>query len=143
MQKFSFILPVRNGGSYVKECVKSILSQTLTDFNLIVLDNASDDGTAEWLQSLKDERIVIYSSVKSLSIEENWARILTVARNEFMTCIGHDDIVASDYLQIMNALILKHPDASLYLAHFCYIDLKGRKIRSCRPMQEKQDPQEV
>ena len=39
MKKFSIILPVKNGGEYVKECVRSILSQTLNDFNLLVLDN--------------------------------------------------------------------------------------------------------
>ena len=39
MKKFSIILPVKNGGKYVKECVKSILFQTLNDFNLLVLDN--------------------------------------------------------------------------------------------------------
>src|SRR5436305_12023686 len=103
--KFSIILPVKNGGNYIKECVQSILLQTYTDFTLHILENKSTDGTAEWLQTLKDERIVIIPSETSLTIEENWARILSIEKNEFMTIIGHDDLFDTNYLQIMNGLI--------------------------------------
>jgi glycosyltransferase involved in cell wall biosynthesis len=139
MKKFSIILPVKNGGEYVKECVHSILSQTLNDFNLLVLDNCSTDGTLQWIQSLNDERIHLYPSEKTLTIEENWGRIVSVSKNEFMTLIGHDDILKPDYLNVMNNLINKFPDGSLYQTHFTFIDPKGKKIRSCRPMQEKED----
>lgn len=78
--KFSIILPVKNGGEYIKECVHSILAQTLPHFNLHILENCSNDGTAEWLQTLKDERIIVIPSEKSLSIEQNWARILSISK---------------------------------------------------------------
>jgi glycosyltransferase involved in cell wall biosynthesis len=135
--KFSIILPVKNGGEYVKECVQSILAQTYTDFTLHILENKSTDGTAEWLQTLNDERIVIIPSEMSLSIEENWARILSIQRNEFMTIIGHDDLLDANYLQVMNDLIDQYPDASLYQTHFRFIDAKGNFIRHCIPMKEK------
>src|SRR5258708_17690386 len=114
LNKYSIILPVRNGGEYVKECVKSILSQTYPHFNLLVLDNCSTDGTLEWILSLQDKRIIIYPSKAPLNIEQNWARIASVPKNEFMTCIGHDDILLPGYLEEMNSLIQKHPGASLY-----------------------------
>lgn len=138
MKKFSIILPVRNGGEYVKQCVNSILSQTYPHFNLIVLDNASTDGTAEWFQSLTNPRIVLHSSVHSLSIEENWGRIVTVPKNEFMTCIGHDDILDPHYLEEMDRLIVRHPDASLYQTHYSFITGKGEFIKYCMPMDEIQ-----
>lgn len=140
--KFSIILPVKNGGEYVKECVKSILAQTYPDFNVHILENYSNDGTAEWLQTLKDERISIIPSDKSLSIEENWARILSINKNEFMTIIGHDDLLDVNYLQVMNDLINQYTDASLYQTHFCFIDAKGNFIKHCKPMDEKQTASE-
>ena len=85
MPKYSVILPVRNGGEYVKESVNSVLAQYYSDFNFIILDNCSTDGTFEWLQSLTDERIILYPSDKSLTIEQNWARVLTIPKNEFIT----------------------------------------------------------
>ena len=139
MKKFSIILPVKNGGEYVKECIQSILSQTLNDFNLLVLDNFSNDGTLQWIQALNDEKIIIYRSEKPLSIEENWGRILSIPKNEFITLIGHDDILKPDYLNVMSELINKFPDASLYQTHFSYIDSGGKKIRSCKTMKESEN----
>ena len=138
MSKFSIILPVRNGGQYVKECVNSILSQTVQNFNLLVLDNCSNDGTVDWLNSLNDDRIVIHLSSTPLSIEESWARIKSIQKNEYITLIGHDDILNSNYLEVMEGLIKEHPSASLYQAHFQYIDSKGEVLRNCLPMDERQ-----
>ena len=101
MNKFSVILPVKNGGDYLKECVNSILSQTYTNFNLLILENCSTDNTLNWLMSLHDDRIKIYPSSESLVIEENWARVLSIPKNEFMTLIGHDDILLPNYLQVV------------------------------------------
>ena len=142
MNKYSVILPVRNGGEYVKECVSSILAQSLGDFQLQVLDNCSTDGTSDYLQSLRDERIKIYPADKPLTIEENWARITTIPKNEFITLIGHDDVLDTNYLAVMDRLIQKHPQAGLYQAHFRYINATGGTIRLCKPMDEVQSPQE-
>ena len=136
MSKFSIILPVRNGGEFVKECVSSILAQSYTDFDLLILDNNSTDSTLEWIQSVSDNRIKVYSSQKPLSIEENWGRVTSIPKNEFITLIGHDDILNSDYLETMNSLILSYPDAGLYQTHFTYINTKSGKIRNCKPMSE-------
>lgn len=143
MAKYSIILPVRNGIPYVKECIASIFNQTHKDYNIVILDNASTDGTSEWLQSLNDHRIAIYPSSSSLSIEENWGRIKTVPRSDFMTMIGHDDVLDSNYLETIDKLVQKHPDASLYQTHFRYIDSKGAELKKCMPMREKQLPHDV
>lgn len=140
--RYSIVLPVRNGGEYVKECIDSILSQTFGDFNCIVLDNCSTDGTTAWLRSLNDPRVVLMPSERPLTIEENWTRIKDVPRNEFMTMIGHDDILDRNYLSVMDDLIRRHPDASLYQAHYRYIDAKGATLRLCKPMDERQSPSE-
>lgn len=142
MPRYSIILPVRNGGHYIKECVASILAQSLDDLNLHILDNCSTDGTLEWLQSLEDPRVVLYPATHPLSIEANWGRITGIPKNEFITLIGHDDILDPNYLSVMDNLIRQHPDASLYQAHFRYIDAKGGTLRHCKPMDERQSPAE-
>jgi glycosyltransferase involved in cell wall biosynthesis len=64
--RYSIILPVKNGGEYVKKSINSILRQELDTFNLIVLDNNTTDGATEWINSLKDNRINLYKSEKSI-----------------------------------------------------------------------------
>lgn len=138
MARYSIILPVKNGGNYVKDCVNSILAQTYTDFDLLVLDNNSTDGTLAWIQSISDQRIKVYPSATDLTMEENWGRIKNIPRNEFMTMIGHDDLLHSHYLKTMDDLIEKHPAASLYQSHFQYIGPTAEFLRFCLPMDEVQ-----
>ncbi|RYE17708.1 MAG: glycosyltransferase family 2 protein [Sphingobacteriaceae bacterium] len=143
MAKYTIILPVKNGGSYVKECVGSILSQTYSAFELVVLENSSTDGTAEWLATISDSRVTILPAEKPLTIAENWGRIIRVQKNEFMTLIGHDDVLLPHYLEEMERLIEKHPTASLYQSHFSFIDATGEVIRHCLPMDEVQSAPEL
>lgn len=138
MPKFSIILPVYNGGAYLKECVGSILGQDFPDFELLVLDNASTDGSSEWLRSLTDSRVRYTGSAVKLSMEANWGRALQLQKSAFMTMIGHDDILHPHYLSEMNALIDKHPSATLYQTHYQFIDAAGRHMRYCLPMDEVQ-----
>lgn len=139
MTKYSIILPVKNGGAYIKECVNSILEQTYANFTLHVLDNCSTDDTGEWIRSLTDERIIYLPSATPLSIEESWGRIKDIPKNEFITLIGHDDVLLPYYLETMDKLITANPGASLYQTHFKYIDSTGSVIKPCKPMQEEQD----
>jgi glycosyltransferase involved in cell wall biosynthesis len=140
MAKFSIIIPVRNGGNYLKQAVESILAQTYQDFNLLILESGSTDGSIEYIQLIKDERVVLYTIPKTLGIEDNWARILQTDRNEFMTILGQDDILLPHYLEVMNALITEHPDASLYQTHFNQINAKGGLIRHCQKIEAIEPP---
>ncbi|HEX2535570.1 MAG TPA: glycosyltransferase, partial [Chitinophagaceae bacterium] len=141
-ERYGFVLPVRNGGHYIKDCIESIRAQTIPEFTLFVLDNQSTDGTVDWIRSLNDPRIRILPAAASLTIEENWARIVGIHKTEFITLTGHDDWFHSRYLEVMEQLIDRHPDASLYFAHFHYIDAAGKKIRDCKPMAERITPRD-
>lgn len=135
--KFSIILPVRNGGNYIKECVESILHQSYTSFNLIVLNNNSTDGTLEYLESLNDKRIKIFTSPIDLSITENWARAIEIEKLEYSTLIGHDDVLAPNFLEEINNLIKEHPTATLFHTHFNFIDKNTSIITACKTMPSK------
>ncbi len=134
MNKYSIFLPVHNGGKFIRQCIESIISQTYNDFNLEILENKSNDGTYEYLRTLSDKRIRVWPSDKLLSIEDNWKRILSIPKNTYMTIIGHDDILYSDYLDTMNEMISNNPDAKLYQSHFDLIDENSKVIRECWPM---------
>jgi glycosyltransferase involved in cell wall biosynthesis len=138
-RQFLIVLPVRNGGEHLKACVDSILAQVHQHFRLVVLENASTDDTPSWLRRLCDPRISVSESPEPLEIEKNWARILEFGLSEeFLTIIGHDDLLDPGYLSHMSALIDAHPDAGLYQSHFRLIDKRGRRIRSCLPMPARE-----
>ena len=67
----SILTPVWNGLPYLKECVDSVLAQDFQDWEMIVGDNCSDDGTSEYLQSLTDPRIRVFRHEKNLGVYRN------------------------------------------------------------------------
>lgn len=133
---FTIFLPVRNGGDYLRLCIESILSQSYPYFDLIILENCSSDSSLDWLKVLvrQDNRVKLLPSNESLSIEANWSRILSIPKNEYMTMIGHDDLLDPNYLEVINQTINDNPNANLYLTHFRLIDSQGKLIRYCTPM---------
>lgn len=135
MVKFLIVLPVRNGGHYLAQCVDSILAQTYASFRLVVLDNASDDDAVAKLRARDDPRITIRESVSSLPIERSWGRIADLEpSDEFLTIVGHDDLLDENFLATMSSLIERHPHATLYHAHFRLVSSGGTRIRSCEPI---------
>lgn len=135
---FSVILPVRNGWPYIKECVDSVLAQTHSELELNILDNQSTDETVPWVESLRDPRVKLFKSDRSLSIDESWSRAKHVETREFMTLIGHDDSFDPGFLAAIAALIERHPDARLYQTGARLINSEGARMRSCQPVAERE-----
>lgn len=135
--RFSIIVPTFNGGEYARQCIQSVLAQTLADFQLSILDDGSMDGTVEWLQELSDARITIYPS-EHLGIEDNWARACAIPKAEFMTILGQDDWLDPNYLTVMDSLTRRFPEATLYHAHFRFVGADSQILRVCRPLPERE-----
>lgn len=98
----SVIVPVYNVKNYICRCVDSILCQTMQDFELILVDDGSADGSGEICDTLgrKDARIhVIHQSNQGLSAARN--RGLKEARGEYITYIDSDDYIEPPYLETL------------------------------------------
>lgn len=135
-RKFSVILPVRNGMPHIIDAVNSVLNQTFENFELHILDNKSTDGTLEWCKSIDDARVIVSVSKDPLSIEDSWGRIVNIDKSEFITMFAHDDILFPEFLENIDSLIRKYPDAKLYQTNGELIDYKGSLIRECQPINE-------
>lgn len=126
--KFSIIVPVHNGMPHIQQCIQSILNQDYQDFNILILENASTDGTSKYLKSLDDKRITIIPSSRLLSIEENWSRILNFKCNEYISIVMADDYVRSDFLSVLSRTILRHPNHPIYRTNITAIDACSKVI---------------
>ncbi len=96
---FSVVMPAYNAERFVKQSIESVLSQTLRNWELIVVDNASTDQTGNICKSFKDERIqVLYAPV---NLQAAGARNLALehARGEFMAFLDSDDLMADNRLE--------------------------------------------
>lgn len=120
--RLSIGLPVYNGDRFLEKALDSILSQTFTDFELIISDNASTDKTQEICQTYatKDRRIKYHRNANNIGGHNNFNRVFELATGEYFKWIAHDDLGANTFLEkCINALdqnssvVLCYPKAKL------------------------------
>lgn len=131
---FSIVIPTRNGEAYIATAIDSVLAQTYPHFEIIVLEHDSTDRTLEIVRGYNDSRIRVCAAEQPQTIESNWARILDLELAEYLTILGHDDVLYPEFLQEIVHVIIQEPQASLYLTHFHVIDSEGMIIRPCKPV---------
>lgn len=97
----SVCVPTFNGEQYLGECLDSLLAQTETDFELIVVDDQSTDETFDILKSYasRDPRIRIYRNDTNLGLVGNWNRCVELAQAEWIKFVFQDDFIAPRCLE--------------------------------------------
>nr|MDJ0704594.1 glycosyltransferase family A protein [Leptolyngbyaceae cyanobacterium MO_188.B28] len=117
----SVVIPVYNGQSTIQETVDSVLKQTLTDFELIVINDGSTDKTLEILEANPDPRIKIFSYPnKGLSASRN--RGIRHAASDLITFLDADDLWSPDKLEAQRRALQAHPNADVAYSWTDYID---------------------
>lgn len=94
-------IPVRNGAEKLGRAVASVMAQTFTDFELIIVDNASTDNTADIcrLAERDDERVRYLRQKSDVGAAANFNHALAMARGEYFCWLAHDDWFAPTYLE--------------------------------------------
>lgn len=102
MPKVSIILPSLNVAGYIRECIESVVNQTLSDIEIICIDAGSTDGTCEIIKEYadKDERIcLIHSDKKSYGYQINLG--MDMAKGEYLGIVETDDCVEPDMYEVL------------------------------------------
>jgi glycosyltransferase involved in cell wall biosynthesis len=120
--RVSIGLPVYNGERYLREAIGSILGQTYRQFELIISDNGSTDGTESMCRAYAaaDPRIRYYREEVNRGGAWNFNRVFSLARGEYFKWAAHDDICAPrfigccvDVLDRLPAVVLCHPRTTI------------------------------
>jgi len=106
----SVVMPVHNGGPYLAEAVDSIRSQTFEDFEFVIVDDGSTDGTPEFLDrvSAVDQRVRVYTQVRR-GLVATLNRACSLARGELLARMDADDIAAAHRLAAQVARMQSDP----------------------------------
>lgn len=106
--RVSVIMPAYNAAPYVAESVGSVLAQSTADWELIIVNDGSRDGTRVWLDALDDPRIqVIHQDNAGVSAARNEA--LGRVRGEFVTFLDADDVLPPNSLECRVSYLQDHP----------------------------------
>ena len=106
----SVIMPAYNAEKYINEAIDSILAQTFTDFEFIIIDDGSTDSTCAIVESYSDSRIRFFKNEHNLGVAATLNRGLDLARGEYIARMDADDISLPTRFEKQAAYMDSHPD---------------------------------
>jgi glycosyltransferase involved in cell wall biosynthesis len=111
--RFSILLPTRNRADLLGLAVQSVLDQDFGDWEIVVSDNASDDGTFEVIARFGDPRIKYVRGDTLVPVTENWNLALENSTGDYVIMLGDDDCLMSGCLSTADALLQSRDEPEL------------------------------
>jgi glycosyltransferase involved in cell wall biosynthesis len=123
-------LPVYNGAPTIGATIESVLAQTVTDFELIISDNASTDSTAAICEEYasRDKRIRLIRNPKNIGGADNYNQLVGMATGRYFNWIPADDVILPRFLDACIAALEANPKAALAYTRAAMIDAEGNRI---------------
>lgn len=130
MPHISVTIPVYNRAHLVGRTIESILNQQFQDFDVIVVDDASEDNTVDVVKRYceRDPRVKLEVNSRNLGLTRNWNRCLELASGPLVQIMQSDDLIDSDYLQKASDIFDLYPSIGFVAATCRYIDAEDRII---------------
>jgi glycosyltransferase involved in cell wall biosynthesis len=113
--KVSVLMPNYNCEKYITEAIESILDQSFIDFEFIIIDDASTDGSWKIIQEYaeKDLRIIAMRNEENIGVHNTRNLLFTEASGQYYALFDSDDVAHIERLRMQCEFIDNHPDISL------------------------------
>ena len=137
MPKVSVVMASYNHEKYVAETIESVLSQTYHDFEFIITDDGSPDGTVEVIKKFADSRIKLFCFSKNQGACTAMNNCIKEAKGEYIAVINSDDVWMPDKLEKQVRFLDEHPEKGAVFSYAEIIDEEGKKIPEENPSYTK------
>jgi glycosyltransferase involved in cell wall biosynthesis len=128
--EFSIVIPTFNRVGLLRETVESALRQEgFGDYEVVVVDDCSEDGTWDYLRGLRDPRLKAIRNEPRLGMGPNWNKAVRSSAGRFVFLLQDDDLAMPNLLARASALLGRHADADLVCFATCLIDGAGGNRR--------------
>lgn len=135
--KVSIVIPAYNNVQYIAETLESVLNQTYEDYEVVIADHSSVDGTMEVIESYAGhERLRILSPTPpGGGAQANWDRVSAEARGTYMKLVCGDDLIAPTAIEEQVEAFTAHPSAVLVASQRDLVDSNGEIFVKSRGLQ--------
>ncbi|MBX7221889.1 MAG: glycosyltransferase [Blastocatellia bacterium] len=123
--KISVVLPVYNGGQYLEKSVLSVLEQHHPDFEFVIWDDASTDGSLAFLQGLSDPRLRLYQNSSNRGLFPTLNLAIQAAQGDAIRLWSQDDIMKPGCLEQEHMFLEQHPEVGMLYCGRDVIDQDG------------------
>jgi len=115
--KISVVVPLFNKENSIGETILSVLDQSFTNFELLIIDDGSTDDSLSVISKIDDPRLIVHSKVNGgVSDARNFG--IEKSNGEFIFLLDADDLIKKDCLTTLYSLSLKYPEESIFTANF-------------------------
>ncbi len=125
MPRLSILIPAFNARDFISQTINSVLAQTYTDWELIILEDRSTDSTLQIgkeYSAKHPEKIKVYQNEKNLGMLENWNKGISLCKSELFVKLDADDIWMPEFLQKSITILEKYPEVGLVFTKYLNID---------------------
>lgn len=130
--KYTFLLPAYKG-KYLEEALRSILSQTYSDFKVIVSDDCSPENLQDIVAKFQDDNRVVYrrnqENIGGKSLVAHWNLLLDLCDTEYCILASDDDVYSPEFLSEIDALSKRYPKVDLFHARAQCIDANSEVFK--------------
>lgn len=124
--KVSVILPVRNSEIFLAGAIRSILKQSLPDFELVIIDDGSKDMSLQIVKRFRDSRIILLTNNTPMGVAGSLNRGIRIAKGDYIARMDADDIAMPDRLHIQFEYLKKHPEIGVVGSWVKLINADGK-----------------
>lgn len=123
--RFSVVIPLYNKEHYIAETIKSVLSQTFDDYEIIVVDDGSKDNSYKVAKTISSERIrIIQQTNKGVAVARNTG--IENAKGDYIAFLDADDFWYSNYLETIDSLITRYEHCDIFVSSYRVVMGKGK-----------------
>lgn len=126
--RVSVVMSVYNGAKYLLEAIRSIQSQTFNNFEFIIVNDASNDTTAEILQQIDDPRVRVLTNEQNFGLTKSLNKALKHCRGEFIARMDADDLSHPFRLEKQVSFLESRPECALVGSSYYVIDEDGKNV---------------
>lgn len=131
MPEVTVLMTVYNGLPYLHDSIESILRQTFSNFEFLIINDCSSDSTRDVILSYDDPRIRLVDNSKNLKQTRSLNKGLSIAKGEIIARMDADDVSHPKRLQMQIEYLDSHPEVAVVGSNLRYIDEKGRITGKC------------
>jgi glycosyltransferase involved in cell wall biosynthesis len=127
--RVSIVIPAYNNADYLQETIDSVLAQTYTDFEVVVSDHSSTDGTAEVMRRYEsDPRFTLLTTEAGGGALRNWNRVSQAARGTYLKLVCGDDLLYPEILRLQVEALDANPGATIAASPRDIVDANSRPV---------------
>ena len=131
----SIVMPAYNGARFIGQAIESVLGQSMSEYELVIVDDASRDSTVDVIgEYTSNPQVIFFRNDRNRGISYTTNRAISLSKGKYIALLDDDDEIYPDRLAVQTEYLQKHPDVDILGGKTQFIDEAGNPLFVDNPM---------